>query len=182
MPRTCTICRHEKRQGIDQALVSGEAFRIIAKRFETSWQAVRRHKEHVSGAIVKAAERREERRGESLLEKVDALAVRTQALVAEVFPETGQSGQKINPRDVAAVVREVRETLRLTAQLTGQLKGDGTTVNVGVGILTSPEWTRIARVVTDALRDEPTARAKVGEALARLATERTVVVSTNGRL
>src|SRR5690348_11102866 len=160
MPRTCTICRHEKLREIDEALVAGEAFRIIANRFETSWQAIRRHKNHLSGTIVKAAERREERRGESLLEKVDALAVRTQALLAEVFPDTKQDGQKVNPRDVAAVVREVRETLRLTAQLTGQLKGDGATVNVGVAVLTSPEWIRVAAAVTDALRDEPQARAK----------------------
>jgi hypothetical protein len=48
-------------QEIDRALVAGEAFRNIAKRFETSWQAVRRRKEHVTGAIVKAAERREDR-------------------------------------------------------------------------------------------------------------------------
>jgi len=104
--------------------------------------AVRRHKEHLPGKLVKAVERREERHGESLLEKVDALVLRTQALLAEVFPETKQDGQKVNPRDVAAVVREVRETLRLTAQLTGQLKGDGATVNVGVAVLTSPEWRR----------------------------------------
>ena len=124
----------------------------------------------------------EERHGESLLEKVDALALRTQALLAEVFPETKQDGQKVNPRDVAAAVREVRETLRLTAQLTSQLKGDGTTVNVGIGIQGSPEWKQVMTAITEALRDEPEARAKVGEGLARLANERAIVVSSNGRL
>src|SRR5215471_1235629 len=116
MPRTCTICRHEKRQEIDEALVAGEAFRNIAKRFESSWQAVRRHKEHLSVKLVKAAERREDRHANSLIDQVDALAARTKALLDEVFPEQKQKGQKVNPRDVAAAVREVRETLRLTAQ------------------------------------------------------------------
>jgi hypothetical protein len=177
MPRTCTICRHEKRDEVDEALVAGEPYRSIALRFDTSHMAVKRHKEHLPGKLVKAAERREERRGDSLLEKVDALAVRTQALLAEVFPETKQSGKKINPRDVAAVVREVRETLRLTAQLTGQLKGDGATANVGVAVLTSPEWRRVAAAVTNALQDEPEARAKVADALAHRADERPLLLT-----
>jgi len=139
--------------------------------------AVKRHKEHLTGKLVKAVARREERHGESLLEKVDALALRTQALLAEVFPETKQDGHRVNPRDVAAVVREVRETLRLTAQLTGQLKGDGTTVSVGIAVLGSPEWKRVAATITDALRDEPQARAKVADALAHLANERTPLLT-----
>lgn len=85
-------------------------------------------------AIVKAAERREDRYADSLIDRVDALASRTQALLDEVFPEKRKEGQAVKPRDVAAVVREVGETLRLTAQLTGQLKGDSSTVNVGVGV------------------------------------------------
>src|SRR5712691_8802315 len=135
MPRTCTICRHEHRREIDAALVAGEAFRHIATRYDTSTGALQRHKEHLSGKLVKAAERREDRRADSLIDQVDALASRTRALLDEVFPEARQNGQKVKPRDVAAVVREVRETLRLTAQLTGQLKGDGATVNVGIGVL-----------------------------------------------
>ncbi len=70
MPRTCTICRHEQRQEIDEALVAGESFRSIAFRFDTSHMAVRRHKEDLSGKLVKAAERREERRADSLVDQI----------------------------------------------------------------------------------------------------------------
>lgn len=167
MPRTCTICRHEQREAIDQALVDGEAFRNIAKRFDSSWQAIRRHKEHLSQRIVKAAERREDRHADSLIDQVDALAARTRALLDEVFPEQRQNGQKVNPRDVAAAVREVRETLRLTAQLTGQLKGDGATVNVG--LFASPAWNEVVAVITGALGPYPDARTAVVERLAVLA-------------
>ena len=173
MPRTCTICRHEKHQEIDKALVAGESYRHIAGRFDTSTAALQRHKEHLPGKLVKAVERQEERHAVSLVDQLDRLTARTQTLLSIVFPE-GQNGQaqSISPkdaRDVSAVVREVRENLRLTAQLTGQLKGDGTTVNVGIGILASPEWGRVAAVVTEALQDEPRAREKVAMALARYA-------------
>jgi hypothetical protein len=181
MPRAFTICRHEKREEIDEALVSAEPYRGISRRFAVSEDAVQRHKKaHLSAKVVKAVARREERRGDSLIEKVDALTVRTHALLDEVFPETRESGQKVKPRDVAAVVREVREMLRLTAQLTGQLKGDGATVNVGIGILSTPAWGRVASVVTEALRDEPRAREKVALALARMANGTEVTAAADG--
>lgn len=173
MPRTCTICRHEQHQAIDQALIAGEPFRRIAAHFETSEAALRRHKKHLSHQIVKAAERREDRHADSLIDQVDALAARTRALLDEVFPEQRQNGQKISPRDVAAAVREVRETLRLTAQLTGQLKGDGATVNVGV--FASPAWNEVITTITGALDPYPAARTAVVERLAVLARNGTGV-------
>ena len=66
-------------------------------------------------------------------------------------------------------------------ELTGQLKVDGTTVNVGIGILNSPEWGQIAAAMTEALRDEPTARARVAEALAKLANGTAAVAVSNAR-
>jgi len=63
----------------------------------------------------------------------------------------------------------MRETLKLMAQLTGQLKGDGTTVNVGIRILNTPEWEQVVSVVTGALRDEPRAQEKIALALAHMA-------------
>jgi len=47
--------------------VSGEPLWNIAKRVSVSVAALHRHKTHAAGAIVKAAERREEAIGDSLL-------------------------------------------------------------------------------------------------------------------
>ncbi len=168
MPRTCTICRNERRQEIDEALVAGESLRSIALRFDTSHMAVRRHKEHLSGKLIKAAERREERHADSLVDQLDTLLSRAKALLDEVFPEKRQNEQKVKPRDVAAVVREVRETLLLMGRMTGQLKGDGATVNVGI-MFGSPEWGRVTAALMGALLPYPDARAAVGDALADLA-------------
>ena len=87
-------------------------------------------KEHLPGKLVKAAERREERQANSLIDQLDALLARAKALLGEVFPEQRQNGQAVKPRDVAAALREMRETLLLMGRMTGQLKGDGATVNV----------------------------------------------------
>jgi hypothetical protein len=171
-PRTCTICRHEKHQEIDRAIVAGGSMRDIARRFGTSTAALQRHKaEHLPGKLVKAVERQEERHAVSLVDQLDRLTARTQTLLSIVFPE-GQNGQvqSISPkdaRDVSAVVREVRENLRLTAQLTGQLKGDSATVNVGI-VLGSPEWGRVTAAVMGALLPYPEARVAVADALAGL--------------
>ena len=121
MPRTCTICRHPKRAEIDQALVAGDAFRIIAKHFETSWQAVRRHREHLPDQVVRAHDAKEVARADDLLASITALRQRLQTALEDA--ETA--------RDVASVARELRETFRLMLELEGRLRR-GTQVNVGV--------------------------------------------------
>jgi transposase len=40
MPRRCTVCDHPEIHSIDQALVSGESYRSVAKRFGLSESAV----------------------------------------------------------------------------------------------------------------------------------------------
>ena len=39
MPRTCTICGHDKRRAIEKGILSGEALRAIAGRWSVSRQA-----------------------------------------------------------------------------------------------------------------------------------------------
>lgn len=46
MPRPCSICDHPQRQAIDTAIVSGTAFRGIARRFAASEDAIQRHAAH----------------------------------------------------------------------------------------------------------------------------------------
>jgi hypothetical protein len=42
--RTCSVCGHPERQGIDQALAAHEPYRDIAGRFGTSKSALHRHR------------------------------------------------------------------------------------------------------------------------------------------
>ena len=98
MPRTCTICTHEQRREIDRAVLSGESYRGIARHFAVSEDAIERHKKaHLSAQVVKAAERREERRADSLVDQIEALLSRAKALLDEVFPRRDRTGRRSNP-------------------------------------------------------------------------------------
>jgi DNA-binding NarL/FixJ family response regulator len=43
MSNTCTICRDKERERVEDALACGLSLRDIARQFETSKDAVRRH-------------------------------------------------------------------------------------------------------------------------------------------
>ncbi len=82
MPRTCTVCTHPDRNGIDNALLGGEPFRHIAKRTGTSTGSLQRHKkDHIAQSLSLALEVREQAHGESVLSQVEGLRDRTIAIL-----------------------------------------------------------------------------------------------------
>src|ERR1700680_209118 len=71
MPRTCTVCNHERRDEVDRALLARESLRHIVSRFGTSTGALQRHKaDHLPKALVKARAVQEVVRADSWLEDV----------------------------------------------------------------------------------------------------------------
>ena len=84
MPRQCSICAHDERAHIDQALVSGDSNRRIAAQFGVAESSVRRHKDsHLPQSIVKAAEAAEVLKAESLLDRLRFLNSETAAILPE---------------------------------------------------------------------------------------------------
>ena len=72
MPRTCTLCNHPRRDGIDRALLDGESFRHIAARFDTSTGALQRHKaDHLRPSLVKAYQAKENARAEGFRARLE---------------------------------------------------------------------------------------------------------------
>ena len=104
MPRTCIACSHSDREAIDQALVSGEPLRNIAKRVSISPAGLLRHKNHVAQIIVKACEKREEQLGDNLLDEMR----RVQRKAWELLSKTESEGDH---RGSIVALREVRECL-----------------------------------------------------------------------
>jgi transposase-like protein len=71
MPRRCTVCDHPESHCIDETLVTGAAYRSVAKRFGLSESAVYRHKtEHLPAHLLKAREVEEVARADDLLDQV----------------------------------------------------------------------------------------------------------------
>jgi hypothetical protein len=153
MPRTCTICLHEARAEIDAALLKGETLRDLARRHETSKDALSRHREHLPNKLLKARDAEEVTQADTLLEQVRSL--QTRAL--SILDRADEAGDL---RTALGAIREARSNLELLGKLAGELQQEGT-VNVTV----SPEWAALRAVVIAALRPYPDAAQAVTRAL-----------------
>lgn len=154
MPRTCTICTHPEREAINQALVNGEPYRVIAQRYAASPDAVYRHKvDHVSVTLAKAQEAKETALGDDLLAQVKQL--RTKAISILMKAEAGG-----DYRTALMGIREARGCLELLAEMEGELNRTPT-----VNLYLSAEWIQVRAVLLHALSDFPEARAAAALAL-----------------
>jgi transposase-like protein len=129
MPRTCIVCNHANRSEIDEALVSGEPYRSIAKRFDIGESAVFRHqKSHLAKSMTKAKEAEQASDAGKLLDRVMRLLHDAQRLT--------RRAEKANELDTALRgIREVRGCLQLLGQVSGELKSSmSTNVNVLVAL------------------------------------------------
>lgn len=109
--RPCASCSDPRRPEIDAAIVSGRSFRVIARQFAPlSHDAIRRHRPHVGGALVRAAERKGERFEESLLTKVGRLEADARRLGERAEAEG-------DLRCALAAVRELLDTVKLLREL-----------------------------------------------------------------
>ena len=114
--QTCTVCRNEARETVDQAFVAGEPLRNIAERTGLSTTALHRHKtDHLSATLVKASVAQDEAHGSRLLEQV-------KGLVDEAMASIERSKEAGKEKDVLGGIREARHSLELTGRITGELR------------------------------------------------------------
>ena len=157
MPRTCTICTHNKRPDIDQALVAREPFRHIAKRYSVSTAALVRHSDdHLPSSLVKAQDAREAADADALLAQV--VDLRDKAF--GIFDKAESSDDL---RAAVSAIREARGCVELLAKLAGELK-DAPTIN----LVLSAEWLTVQAAVLTALGPHPEARTAVAGALGNI--------------
>jgi len=160
MARACTICEHLHRDSIDAALVSGEPMNVIAERYGVGKDAVRRHRlRHLSPALAAMQTAEQEDRRATLLERIETLIERAETLYNAASAE-GKSSQAL------AVLKELRELVRLLGQATGELDDRP---QVTVNLLSSPEILAALNVVYSELADHPDVRQRIA---ARLQPER----------
>jgi len=153
MPRTCTICNHNKRDEIDTLYIQGSPYRSIAKHFKLSESAAYRHIQHLPKTLLKAKEVKEIAKADSLLEQLEELQTRTNS----VFKKAEK--QK-DLRTCLAAIREARGNLELIAKLVGELNEEKT-----INIHLNPEWIEIRTSILNALTPFPEARLALAEVL-----------------
>jgi hypothetical protein len=131
MPRTCTVCRlpSEIRQKANQALLDGEGYRTIAKRFDTSTAALVRHKksghaDELRQKAVKVQEARELASAESLVDKLE----RYEREALRLAKKAEKAGDL---RTAAAILTTgVTRFAELVARLRGELQQATTQINI----------------------------------------------------
>lgn len=120
MPRTCLACSSPQRAEIDKAIATGEPLRNIAKRVSISTAALFRHKLHVSTAIVKAAEKREEKLGDGLLDEMRRVQQKAWELLGKAEGEGDTRGSIVALRETRECVESLGNMLARAAE------GEGT--------------------------------------------------------
>jgi hypothetical protein len=155
MGRTCTICVHEDRAAIDEALATRSgSLRTVADQFRVSKTALIRHKaEHLPAKLVKAQEAKEVASASDLLAQMEDLQRRTLEILQA--PES--------QRVAVAAIGQARANVELLAELTGKLAHQPT-----VNVLISAEWVTVRSALLEALLPYPEARAAVSARLAAL--------------
>jgi len=148
MPRTCTVCRHPRRREIDAAIVSGLPYRGVAKQFTAGPDAVYRHREHVSTAILKIHAERDAEDARTLAQQLDDLHRRTLALL-KAAEEAGDG------RAALVAIREARSNLELMPDLQ----------QTGADLTSSPEWIAIRGRLVDLVASYPELREAIGWAV-----------------
>ena len=153
MSQTCTVCRHEDRAAIDQALVGGKPYRYVSDRFDLSLGAVQRHRaDHVPATLARAKEAEEVAQADDLLQEARALRAKAYSILLRAEREG-------DLRTALAGIREARGCLELMAELEGRLSRQP------VNIILLPEWQALRAALLAALAPFPEARAAAAAAL-----------------
>ena len=154
MSRNCTICTHDEAHAINVALVHRDPYRHVASGYEVSTGDLQRHaREHLPELLVKAKDAVEVAEADSLLDRVEGLYKRTEAILeaAEGNSEWGTALQAI---------RECRGNLQLLGRVTKELQ-DAPTLHLHL----NPEWLELRAVIVDVLEPYSEVRGAVLRAL-----------------
>jgi len=157
MPRVCTVCVHDDRPAVDQALVNHRPYRNIAAQFRLSTSAlVRHHDDHLPETLARAKAAAETAYADDLLDQVRALRNKSLSLLLAAE----KSGDL---RTALAGVREARASLELLAEMSQAIDRRPT-----LNLLIAPEWLATRTALLEALGPYPDARAAVASALVML--------------
>lgn len=157
MPRTCTVCHHTQRAEIDAALVAGASFRSIALQMGVSHMAIQRHKAHVSAAIGKSQEAREEAQALDVVKQLKAINGAAMAILVDA-KKAGDADTQLKAID------RIHRQIELQAKLLGDLD-DRPQINVLLG---DPQWLAIFAAIRGALLPFDGAMEAVDSAVAAL--------------
>ena len=157
MPRRCTVCTHDERDGIDRALVAGTPYRGIARRWPVSADALaRHHDEHVPARLAMAQAAAEAADADRLLARLTALLDKADELLVK-------AERQGDIRTALSAIGQARSCIELLLEVEGGVDRRPT-----INLLVLPEWVAVRSALLEALGSYPEARAAVAERLVAL--------------
>lgn len=159
MGRTCTVCGHKDVEEINKQLLSGPSLRTIAAQFNLTKTSLIRHREsHIPDLLLKSNDIQEIVKADVLLVQLGEIREKTLSLLdkAEQAADTRVYGAPV------AYLREVREQIKLLAELEGRLAAQPQ-----ITIVNNPEWVELRTLIITALEPYPDAKAAVVDAIRR---------------
>ena len=157
MGRQCTVCAHADLEEINKLLLCSDSYRAIARQFGLSKDALARHKEsHIPKELLKSNDIQEIAKADALLAQLGEVREKTLSLLdkAEKAADTRVYGAPV------AYLREVREQIKLLAELEGRLASQPQ-----ITIVSSPQWIELRTLIITALEPYPEAREAVVHAI-----------------
>jgi hypothetical protein len=145
LARTCTICTHHRRDGMDKLLLRGEQVTLVARRYGVSDDALGRHKKHMQMVIAKVAalaEQKDVAYGSALMAEISRIRADAERLQLE----------SERRQDVRAALRAIHERLavvELEAKLSGQIDTSQKNVTINVQAISTDEAVEYARDILD---------------------------------
>lgn len=151
----CTVCAHPDKVEIDRLIIDGTSNRAIARQFNLSKDAVRRHKDSdIPKELLKAKDIKEYTTAERL-----ACRLKDESdLVRELRDEARGNG------DINTALRAVDRALKcieLCAKVQGLIQDQTINVNTQVNVLQDPTWIALRSKITKALEAYPEAKEAV---------------------
>lgn len=159
MPRACSVCNHPKKREIDAALVSGDSYRNVAKRFGISATAAFRHQEHIGKALVKA----EKARLIGEIRDARSLDQKTESLVDEFLRLAKLCEETSDIRGAIVGLQQMRETWKTVYDMRAK---------ASTSFADASDWPAAESRMVEALKPFPDAAEAVAVALEELAAER----------
>jgi hypothetical protein len=120
MSKPCSICNSRDRAAIDERMIRGEAVAAVARAFDKSESALRRHREHIAKAVALV----QQDHASNLKVEIEELKAELTRIQAEGKADGDWK------RELAAFDRRLR-LLELQARTSGEMKDQSTgTTNV----------------------------------------------------
>jgi len=154
---TCSICDDPRVEEINMQIINNQKLSEISRKYRVSDDALERHsKKCIIKTLAASPSTQEVINGDNLLDQLKEAREKALSLLdmAIAAGDTKAYGAPSN------YLREIREQIKLWAELEGRLASQPT-----VNILINPQWVELRTVIIKALEDHPRAKEAVINAI-----------------